>query len=291
MQGLVALQRPAPCLEKGVGSLYSAQKYNPAFLVRGHARKLVTKCSVENAKTSAAGIISSALLSLSIAQSAVAADGTVDPIIDRANVIPDAQEKRLNASIRDFEDRTGWKISYVLPAMDPDARPGGGAALGNTLADTWAPDVRTVVVDVNPLSPNILDFIAGADVKQLLPRQFFLELQGKYGNMFFVREEGEAAAAEKSVLALQTCLQRDNGCMSVPELDSDLYGITTICSLLGGFVAGYALRLGPQPLAGNTGAFLIGGAFVYFSALFKPEKWGGTGSRKTRSNRYQKKRQ
>lgn len=41
----------------------------------------------------------------------------------------------------------------------------------------------------DPTSPNILQFRAGQEVNQLLSRPFFVELQSRYGNLYYVREE------------------------------------------------------------------------------------------------------
>ena len=59
----------------------------------------------------------------------------------------------------------------------------------NEVKAAWAPNDRTVIVIVDPSSPNILDFSTGQAVEQLLRRTFFVELQSRYGNKFFVRDE------------------------------------------------------------------------------------------------------
>ena len=53
----------------------------------------------------------------------------------------------------------------------------------------WAPNDKTVIIIVDPSSPNILAFNTGQAVEQLLRRTFFIELQSRYGNKFFVRDE------------------------------------------------------------------------------------------------------
>ncbi len=53
----------------------------------------------------------------------------------------------------------------------------------------WQLDAQTALVVCDPTSPNILQFRAGRDVNQLLSRPFFVELQSRYGNLYFVREE------------------------------------------------------------------------------------------------------
>ena len=42
---------------------------------------------------------------------------------------------------------------------------------------------------VDPTSPNIMQFRSGAAVSAKLARPFFVELQSRYGNLFYVREE------------------------------------------------------------------------------------------------------
>ena len=59
----------------------------------------------------------------------------------------------------------------------------------NEVKAAWAPNDRTVIIIVDPSSPNILDFNTGQAVEQLLRRTFFVELQSRYGNKFFVRDE------------------------------------------------------------------------------------------------------
>lgn len=72
----------------------------------------------------------------------------------------------------------------VLTRFGPKAGP-----TENEVKAAWAPDDRTVIIIVDPSSPNILDFNTGQAVEQLLRRTFFVELQSRYGNVFFVRDE------------------------------------------------------------------------------------------------------
>ncbi len=57
------------------------------------------------------------------------------------------------------------------------------------LRAAWQLDARTALVVCDPTSPNILQFRAGREVSQLLSRPFFVELQSRYGNLYYVREE------------------------------------------------------------------------------------------------------
>ncbi len=57
------------------------------------------------------------------------------------------------------------------------------------LRAAWQLDARTVLVVCDPTSPNILQFRAGREVSRVLSRPFFVELQSRYGNLYYVREE------------------------------------------------------------------------------------------------------
>ena len=110
----------------------------------------------------------------------------------------------------------------------------------------WKPDDSTVIVLLDPSSPNVLNFSAGrkvlihlhrrllvkliylaskmpaswhlvtcvaatAQVRELLSAPFFTELKSKYGNVFFVRDYGEQVAT----LQLAKQLSPQHGCSSL----------------------------------------------------------------------------
>lgn len=60
--------------------------------------------------------------------------------------------------------------------------------------------------------------------------------------------QGEAAAVRNAMEALMQCLAKEGGCYVVPGIPPNQYQLTLICSVFGGFVAGYASRLEPQGL-------------------------------------------
>lgn len=78
---------------------------------------------------------------------------------------------------------SGWRIR-VLTRFGPQAGP-----TGKEVKDVWGLDDKTTIVIVDPTSPNILAFNTGRSVEQMLSRSFFIELQSRYGNKFFVRDE------------------------------------------------------------------------------------------------------
>eukprot|EP00741_Cyanophora_paradoxa_P004318 tig00000792_g4192.t1 len=223
------------------------------------------------------------------------------PIIDLTNAFPRGEEKRLADELIDFEKRTGWKLRVI--SSFPDNTP------GTALNEFWGlPDKKAVVVISNPASPNILSFSAGDDVYALLPRAFWLELQGRLGNKFTIKELGEDKAISQALLAIETCLEREGGCRAVPGISTEQYNITLATSLIGGFFAGLGLRVGQRegearrlnwawfalfsplwgtlfigfgvgpivsrtpdilPLAQNTAAFVGAAALAYLLPIFK----------------------
>ena len=54
-----------------------------------------------------------------------------------------------------------------------------------------------------------------------LHRPFWTELQARYGNLFYVRDEGEQSSVLNSVAALTTCLAKPEGCTVVPGIPQD----------------------------------------------------------------------
>ena len=54
-----------------------------------------------------------------------------------------------------------------------------------------------------------------------LHRPFWTELQARYGNLFYVRDEGEQSSVLNSVEALTTCLAKPEGCTVVPGIPQD----------------------------------------------------------------------
>jgi hypothetical protein len=83
---------------------------------------------------------------------------------------------------------------------------------GDEVRSVWNLDAKTIVVIDDVSSPNVLNFNTGDGVRGKLPRQFFTELQSRFGNQFYIAEEGNAKALTETVGALKECLGRENGC-------------------------------------------------------------------------------
>lgn len=161
------------------------------------------------------------------------------PIIDLAHVFPPAKLLSAQESLKALENETGWKVR-VITRYGPDQGPGI-----EEIRSGWSVDGKTVVIFLDPSSPNILNFRFGPQVQKILPRPFFTELQSRYGNIYFVRENGDQAAIQGALEALTVCM-RKGGCRVPPGLPQDQYYFTLGCAVAGGLVLGAALRLEPQ---------------------------------------------
>jgi TPM domain len=152
------------------------------------------------------------------------------PIIDLAKSLSDIQEETLAKDIEHFETETGFKLR-VLTQYD---RTPGRAVKG-----FWGLDDKSVLLVADSRGGNILNFSVGDDVYKLLPRTFWIELQTRYGNMYFVRDNGEDQSILQSLASIKTCL-RQGGCNVVPGLPREQWILTLISSIVGGVVFGLA---------------------------------------------------
>lgn len=180
--------------------------------------------------------IAIALLMWAIAPAAIAYDNPdllpkePTPIIDLAKSLSDVQEETLAKDIEQFETETGFKLR-VLTQYD---RTPGRAVKG-----FWGLDDKSVLLVADSRGGNILNFSVGDDIYKLLPRTFWIELQTRYGNMYFVRDNGEDQSILQSLASIKTCL-RQGGCNVVPGLPREQWILTLITSIVGGVVFGLA---------------------------------------------------
>jgi hypothetical protein len=84
------------------------------------------------------------------------------------------------------------------------------------------------------------------NVQAKLRRPFWIELQSRYGNMFTVREQGEAATIGQLVDALTACLAQPQGCAVVPGLPQEQLGFCASFAAIAGLIAGFVSKLEPQ---------------------------------------------
>ena len=155
---------------------------------------------------------------------------TPTPIIDLAKSLTDVQEDSLAKHIEQFESETGWKLR-VLTQYDRTP--------GRSVKEFWGLDDKSVLLVADSRGGNILNFSVGDDIYKLLPRTFWIELQTRYGNLYFVRENGEDQSIIQALGSIETCL-RQGGCNVVPGLPREQWILTLITSVVGGVVFGLA---------------------------------------------------
>jgi energy-converting hydrogenase Eha subunit A len=153
-------------------------------------------------------------------------------IIDLADSLTSIQQEALDKSLETFEAETGWKLR-VLTQFDRTP--------GRAVKDFWGLDDRSVLLVADPRGGNLLNFSVGDDLYPLLPRTFWIELQTRYGNQFFVRENGEDGSIINALESIKTCLAQ-GGCNVVPGLPREQWILTLITSVIGGIVLGFAAQ-------------------------------------------------
>ncbi|MBE9177515.1 TPM domain-containing protein [Oculatella sp. LEGE 06141] len=153
-------------------------------------------------------------------------------VIDLADSLTTIQQEQLDQKLGDFEAETGWKLR-VLTQFDRTP--------GRAVKDFWGLDDKSVLLVADPRGGNLLNFSVGDALYDLLPRTFWIELQTRYGNQFFVRENGEDGSIVNALDSIQTCL-RQGGCRVVPGLPREQWILTLITSLVGGVICGFAAQ-------------------------------------------------
>lgn len=157
---------------------------------------------------------------------------TPTTIIDLAKSLTTVQEEALGQDLERFEAETGWKLR-VLTQFDRTP--------GRAVKDFWGLDDKSILLVADPRGGNLLNFSVGDAVYDLLPRTFWIELQTRYGNQFFVRENGEDRSIIDALESVEGCL-RQGGCRVVPGLPREQWILTLITSVIGGVVFGFAAQ-------------------------------------------------
>lgn len=124
------------------------------------------------------------------------------PVIDLADSLTTTQQETLEQDLATFEAETGWKLR-VLTQYDRTP--------GRAVKEFWGLDDHSVMLVADPRGGNLLNFSVGDDLFNLMPRTFWIELQTRYGNQFFVRENGEDASILGALDSIKTCI-RQGGC-------------------------------------------------------------------------------
>ena len=156
---------------------------------------------------------------------------TVTPIVDLANFLPQPQEDALIQDINTFEGETGWKLR-ILTQYDRSP--------GRAVIKFWGLDDKSILLVADARGGNILAFSIGDAVYELMPRTFWIELQARFGNIYYVRENGENRAITQALETVKGCLVKENGCLVVPGLPNEQWIFTLVTSMLGGVIVGFA---------------------------------------------------
>jgi hypothetical protein len=154
------------------------------------------------------------------------------PVIDLAKTFTDIQEEELVKELDKFETDTGWKLR-VLTQYDRTP--------GRAVINFWGLDDKSILLVADSRGGNILSFSVGDAVYELLPRTFWIELQARFGNLYFVREEGEDRAILQALNSVEGCLLQ-GGCNVVPGLPKEQWILTLITSIVGGVICGFAAQ-------------------------------------------------
>ncbi len=152
------------------------------------------------------------------------------PVIDLAKALPSGEEEALARDLEAFEQETGWKLR-VLTQFDRTP--------GTAVKNYWGLDDHSLLLVADQRGGNLLNFSVGDAFYPLMPRTFWIELQTRYGNQYYVRENGEEGAILGALEAVKTCL-RQGGCQVVPGLPQEQWILTLVTSVLGGIICGFA---------------------------------------------------
>ena len=152
------------------------------------------------------------------------------PVIDLAKALSQTQRQSLEASLDAFEQRSGWKLR-VLTQYERTP--------GLAVKEFWGLDERSLLLVADPRGGNLLNFNVGDALFALMPRTWWVELQTRYGNQFYVKDHGEDGAILAALDAVELCLDR-GGCQVVPGLPTEQWLWTLSTSILGGLIAGFA---------------------------------------------------
>jgi hypothetical protein len=151
-------------------------------------------------------------------------------VIDLGRFLTESEEIALDQKLTKFEDQTGWKLR-VLTQVDRTP--------GRAVKDFWSLDESSVMLVADGRGRNLLNFSVGDAVYPLLSRSFWIELQSRYGNQFYVREQGHDQSILSAIDAIATCLDQD-GCAVVPGIPQEQWILTLITSIVGGVIFGFA---------------------------------------------------
>ena len=152
------------------------------------------------------------------------------PVIDLARLLTDGQRSSLESELNDFAATSGWKLR-VLTQYDRTP--------GLAVKDFWTLDDRSLLLVADERGGNLLNFNVGDALFSLMPRTFWVELQTRFGNQYYVRDHGRDGAVLDALHTVKECLAI-GGCQVVPGLPQEQWLLTLCTSILGGLIVGFA---------------------------------------------------
>ncbi|KAG2454964.1 hypothetical protein HYH02_000790 [Chlamydomonas schloesseri] len=209
---------------------------------------------------SALAVLGSAALAPSSAYATTPGLDSSTYFFDSGRLLSADKRDKLNTDLSEFSKRTGWNVR-IYTAYGP-----GTAPPEDDLRAAWGPlGKNSVVVGYDATAPSLINVpYLGDDVLATLKRPWWGEFKGRFGNLFYVREQGEQTAITVSTQVLMECLGKPGGCLVVPGVPDEQYFITLTTSIAGGLVAGFVSRLEPQGFVQSRWVWLL---------LFSPV-WG-----------------
>jgi hypothetical protein len=152
------------------------------------------------------------------------------PVIDLARLLTDGQRSDLESELNEFARSSGWKLR-VLTQYDRTP--------GLAVKEFWQLDERSLLLVADERGGNLLNFNVGDALFALMPRTFWVELQTRFGNQYYVREHGRDGAVLDALHTVKGCLAM-GGCQVVPGLPREQWLLTLCTSILGGLIVGFA---------------------------------------------------
>jgi len=152
------------------------------------------------------------------------------PVIDLAKTLSPNQKKSLEEKLNNLEIESGWKIKYLSQFE---------SSPGSAIKDYWDLDETSLLIVADPRGGNLLNLNVGEAYFNFMPRLFWVELQTRFGNQYYVKDHGEDGAVLDAINSVKICLER-GGCQVVPGLPTEQYIWTLCTSILGGLVSGFA---------------------------------------------------
>ncbi|KAK3247499.1 hypothetical protein CYMTET_43004 [Cymbomonas tetramitiformis] len=167
-------------------------------------------------------------------------DGGARDVLDFGNVLSTDAEERLQQQLEELERETSWKLR-VVTGYGPGSTPTSAS-----LQKYWNADSKTIIMSADEFKGNILEFYydsVNPAVKSTITKNVFQELRGRFGNVYFIREEGTEAAVVAATDVLRVCLL-EGGCTFVPGLSEQQRLFSLIAVTSGAFLSGAVLRNG-----------------------------------------------